>query len=43
VTDFFPGFERRRIHTSGAEINLATGGSGVPLLLWRQLEAAGRT
>jgi haloacetate dehalogenase len=33
VTDFFPGFERRRIHTSGAEINLVTGGRGTPLLL----------
>jgi len=27
------GFERRRIATSGAEINLAVGGSGKPLLL----------
>jgi haloacetate dehalogenase len=33
MTDFFPGFERRRIATSGAEINLVTGGSGPPLLL----------
>ena len=33
MTDFFPGFERRRITTSGAEINLVTGGSGPPLLL----------
>src|SRR5271166_3200526 len=30
---FFPGFERRLIATSGAEINLVTGGSGLPLLL----------
>jgi len=33
MTDFFPGFERRRIDTSGAQINLVTGGSGPPLLL----------
>src|SRR5437660_11283004 len=33
MTDFFPGFERRRIDTSGAVINLVTGGSGPPLLL----------
>jgi haloacetate dehalogenase len=33
MTDFFPGFERRRIATSGAEINLVTGGKGPPLLL----------
>jgi len=33
MTDFFPGFARRRIATSGAEINLVTGGSGPPLLL----------
>jgi pimeloyl-ACP methyl ester carboxylesterase len=33
MTDFFPGFERRRIETSGAEINLVTGGSGPPILL----------
>jgi len=33
VTDFFPEFERRRIRTSGAEINLVTGGNGPPLLL----------
>jgi haloacetate dehalogenase len=33
MTDFFPGFEHRRIATSGAEINLVTGGSGSPLLL----------
>jgi haloacetate dehalogenase len=33
MTDFFPGFERRRIATSGASINLVTGGSGPPLLL----------
>jgi haloacetate dehalogenase len=31
--DFFPGFEHRRITTSGADINLAFGGSGPPLLL----------
>ncbi len=33
MTDFFPGFEQRRIATSGAEINLVSGGSGPPLLL----------
>jgi haloacetate dehalogenase len=33
MTDFFPGFERRRIDTSGAAINLVTGGNGPPLLL----------
>jgi haloacetate dehalogenase len=33
VTDFFRGFERRRIETSGASLNLVTGGSGPPLLL----------
>jgi haloacetate dehalogenase len=33
MTDFFPGFARRRIETSGATINLVTGGSGPPLLL----------
>ncbi|MBI1181616.1 MAG: alpha/beta fold hydrolase [Alphaproteobacteria bacterium] len=29
----FPGFERRRVATDGAEINLAVGGAGPPLLL----------
>jgi haloacetate dehalogenase len=33
MADFFPGFERRRVRISGAEINLVTGGSGPPLLL----------
>jgi haloacetate dehalogenase len=33
MVDFFPGFEERRITTSGAEISLVTGGSGPPLLL----------
>jgi haloacetate dehalogenase len=33
MTEFFPGFERRRVATAGAEINLVTGGSGPPLLL----------
>src|ERR1700746_2052766 len=33
MTDFFPGFEDRRIETSGARINLVAGGSGPPLLL----------
>src|SRR5229473_2872787 len=33
MADFFPGFEQRRIETSGAAINLVTGGSGPPLLL----------
>jgi haloacetate dehalogenase len=33
MTDVFPGFERSSIETSGASINLVTGGSGPPLLL----------
>jgi haloacetate dehalogenase len=33
MADFFPGFEERRIETSGAAINLVIGGSGPPLLL----------
>ena len=33
MADFFPGFDRRRLATSGAEINLVTGGKGPPLLL----------
>ena len=33
MAEFFPGFERRRVATSGAEINLVIGGSGPPLLL----------
>src|SRR5947207_13744056 len=33
MSDFFPGFEQRQIETSGAMINLVTGGSGPPLLL----------
>ena len=33
MPEFFAGFEQRRIETSGAEINLVTGGSGPPLLL----------
>jgi haloacetate dehalogenase len=33
MADFYSGFERRRIATSGAEINLVTGGNGPPLLL----------
>ena len=33
MSEFFPGFAQRRITTSGAEINLVTGGSGPPLLL----------
>jgi haloacetate dehalogenase len=33
MPDFFPGFTQRRIETSGATINLVTGGSGPPLLL----------
>jgi haloacetate dehalogenase len=33
MADFFPGFETRRVATSGAEINLVTGGKGPPLLL----------
>ena len=33
AADLFPGFESRRIATSGAEIELVVGGSGPPLLL----------
>ena len=33
MSDFFPGFEQRQIETSGATINLVTGGNGPPLLL----------
>jgi haloacetate dehalogenase len=33
MSNFFPGFEQRRIATSGAEIDLVTGGKGPPLLL----------
>src|SRR6201997_4924304 len=33
MPDFFPGFAPRRITTSGAEINLVSGGTGPPLLL----------
>jgi haloacetate dehalogenase len=33
MAEFFPGFTPHRIATSGAEINLVTGGSGPPLLL----------
>jgi haloacetate dehalogenase len=33
MPDFFPGFQQRRVETSGATINLVTGGSGPPLLL----------
>jgi haloacetate dehalogenase len=33
ASTLFPGFEKRRIATSGAEINLVLGGSGPPLLL----------
>src|SRR5260370_37969079 len=33
MPDSFPGCEERRIETSGAAINLVTGGSGPPLLL----------
>jgi haloacetate dehalogenase len=33
MPDFFPGFERRQVETSGATIDLVTGGSGPPLLL----------
>ena len=33
MSDFFPGFEQRHIETSGAKINLVTGGSAPPLLL----------
>ncbi|MDX1512355.1 MAG: alpha/beta hydrolase [Gammaproteobacteria bacterium] len=33
MTDFFPGFETRRIATRETEIHCVTGGSGPPLLL----------
>jgi haloacetate dehalogenase len=33
MPDFFPGFAQREIKTSGATINLMTGGNGPPLLL----------
>jgi len=33
MPEFFPGFERRTVETSGATINLVIGGSGPPLLL----------
>jgi pimeloyl-ACP methyl ester carboxylesterase len=33
MPDFFPGFEQRQIETTGATINLVTGGGGPPLLL----------
>ena len=33
MPDLFSGFTQRRIETSGASINLVTGGSGPPLLL----------
>ena len=33
MTDYFPGFERRRVETAGATINLVTAGAGPPLLL----------
>jgi haloacetate dehalogenase len=33
VAEFFPGFQQRRVETSGASINLVIGGSGPPLLL----------
>jgi len=33
MTALFPGFDKRRIRTSGATINLVTGGEGPPLLL----------
>jgi len=33
MPDFFPGFEQRQIETTGARINLVTGGGGPALLL----------
>jgi haloacetate dehalogenase len=33
MADLFPGFDLRRIQTSGTEINLVVGGRGAPLLL----------
>lgn len=33
MSNLFPGFEKRRIRTSGASINLVIGGDGPPLLL----------
>ncbi len=31
--EFFPGFRRHTIHTTGTSINVVTGGEGPPLLL----------
>jgi haloacetate dehalogenase len=31
--DFFPGFRRQTIETSGTSINVVTGGNGPPILL----------
>jgi haloacetate dehalogenase len=31
--DFYPGFQRQTIQTSGTSINVVSGGSGPPLLL----------
>ena len=31
--NLFPGFRKKRIKTSGATINLATGGEGPPVLM----------
>ncbi len=33
MTDFFPGFERRRLVSNGVAINLVQGGKGDPILL----------
>ena len=33
MPDFYPGFEQRQIETTGATINLVTGGGGPALLL----------
>ena len=33
MPEFFPGFEQRQIETTGATINLVTGGGGPALLL----------
>jgi haloacetate dehalogenase len=33
MSALFPGFEKRKVKTSGATINLATGGEGPPVLL----------
>ena len=40
-TGLMQGFERRRIKTSGADIEIAVGGNGPPLLLRHTCEGRG--